>query len=241
MARDDNEIKGEIIGELEDIDDPSTGKSLLDALMVERVEVQGGHVTIDLVFADDCTREERWGVENEVQDAIEDIEGIEDIDIFAHTRSAAPDAAPAPDEPEAPEAPVEEAPAAQPLTGEADAAAASEAGANLSVYSGGGCGAGTVAAPPVRVKPAPARPAPRAVTAPPEPVSAPAPLEVGGQRVTLSLAEYTRLVQAERDAQLRPSLEEHNALKAEHRILTARVASLQDAVRALLRGVEAEA
>ncbi|MEL6178520.1 MAG: hypothetical protein AAFS10_06180, partial [Myxococcota bacterium] len=72
-------------------------------------------------------------------------------------------------------------------------------------------------------------------------VERPAPVEGNGQQVVLSLETYTRLVKAERDAQLRPTAESYNALVAEHRILKARVESLQDAVRALLRGVEAEA
>ncbi|MEL6181494.1 MAG: iron-sulfur cluster assembly protein, partial [Myxococcota bacterium] len=153
MARDDNEIKGEIIGEIEEIEDPATGKSLLDALMVERVEVDKGHVTIDLVFDDDRPRQERWDIENEVQDAIEDIEGIEDIDIFAHTRSAveaASDTSSSPTEPEPESAPDAFAADAVEEDGERDGES------RVSVYSGGGCSAGTVASPSVTVAAAPA-------------------------------------------------------------------------------------
>lgn len=252
MAREDIEIKGEIIGELEDIDDPQTERDLLDALMVERVEVFEGQVTVVLLFGDAYPKEQRWSVEDEVHDAIEAIEGVKDINIQSMTRSAfkaeeaAEEGAEAP-EPEAPPEPeaVAEAPPAPEAASDAEAASSG----GLSMYSGGGCGAGTVIEPEVRAT-VPAKAAAKAPAPSAPPQQAPAPVAApeaaaanaavvvdaaGNQQVVLSLATYTTLVQAQRELELSPSLDEHTALKAEFRLLQSKVQSLQDAIQALMQ------
>ena len=214
MARADIEIKGEIIAELEDIDDPRSGKSLLDALLVEQVEVLDGGVTITLMFDTTRSKEDRWALEESIYDALEELEGIEDLNILSmmttSTDSSSPDvAAPATVEPATvgPET-------VGPETVEPD-----DANGGISVYSGGGCSAGTQSV--IASDEAVSLTVPTAgadVKETPSPTVASVSAVDGAQAVTLSLSEYTMLIQSQRDNQ--------------H--LKGQVRSLQDALRALL-------
>lgn len=135
-------IKGAIIDALEGV--KKGGQSVLDAKMIEDIEVKsGGEVSITVIFEDDASKQERWELEDAIADAAENVDGVEEVNVLAQTRShfesgGARSAAPAP----APQAP---APAAsggggggsKPLAG---------VGKVIAVASGkGGVGKSTVA------------------------------------------------------------------------------------------------
>ena len=82
MARTELHIKSEIIAALGQITDPAKGKTLLDAKMVEEVEIQGGALKLKIVFEDDRPKSERWDLEDKIHDAVEPIEGVTDISII---------------------------------------------------------------------------------------------------------------------------------------------------------------
>lgn len=87
MARTDLHIKSDIIQALGQITDPAAGKSLLDAKMVEEVEVHGGGVKLKIIFADDRPKNERWDLEDKIHDAVQPITGVTDISILGVTAS----------------------------------------------------------------------------------------------------------------------------------------------------------
>ena len=86
--KDDFSIKGEIISALEEIDDPEKGKNLVDAHMIENVEVDSGVVDIILEVEAGREREERFAIEDEIYDTVEAIGGVREIKIKTMTPKA---------------------------------------------------------------------------------------------------------------------------------------------------------
>ena len=86
--KDDFSIKGEVISALEEIEDPEKGKNLVDAHMIENVEVDSGVVDIILEVEAGREREERFAIEDEIYDTVEAIGGVREIKIKTMTPKA---------------------------------------------------------------------------------------------------------------------------------------------------------
>jgi ATP-binding protein involved in chromosome partitioning len=86
--KDDFSIKGEVISALEEIDDPEKGKNLIDAHMIENVEVDGGVVDIILEVEPGRDREERFAIEDGIYDNVEAIGGVREVKIKTMTPKA---------------------------------------------------------------------------------------------------------------------------------------------------------
>ena len=279
-TRADNDIKADVISELEDLEYLDTGISLLDAFVVEQVRVSAGRCDILLAFDDVLTADAREGVLGRVREGLADIEGLILLVTEQTTRSELVKSEPNLLHPRPGSAveeaellaqlpfgvvPVEEGlPASGGLGGSLSLSALlSQAAegvppeeletpgfaiptapgpAGIKVYSGGGCGAGTLAeepAPaPVRPVPAPPvtvrRESPPSVPPPePSPISAlasppppyPEPIPYG--MVTLSLERYSALILAEQASRMLPKLEDVMRLERENAELRARLAMLE--------------
>lgn len=230
--RDDIEIKSDIIAELDEIPFGSDETSILDALIVESVSVVDAEVVIDLVFPDRYPKEGRWELEDKIHDAIEDIESIGEVTVNSANRSVhferagmRWDAKNLPRE-EAPVAPVVAAPPTPaPVSDTPD-------DGGISIYAGGGCSSGTVAATPATVS----VPPPAAVPPTSSPTSvAPTVLPsvgdtnpdavriaqvldravLSGQHVAFTLADFTALVRSIRSLELRPTHAEYHEVEAQ--------------------------
>lgn len=103
---DDLSIKSAVIDALMNVNDPQSGKSIVDAHILDGVEVQDGKVTLKLQFSENYPRESRWTLEDAAADAVEAVEGVKEANILAHqagenpygsagTPAAAPAAKPA--------------------------------------------------------------------------------------------------------------------------------------------------
>lgn len=142
--KDDFSLKGEVIAALETIIDSATNKNLVEAHMVEAVNVSAGLVDLVIVVAKDRSREDRFALEDKIYDAVEKVDGVREVKIKlmspqalekeASGQTEAPKAAPA-----APKAaPAASVPASAPIEG---------VGKVIAVASGkGGVGKSTVAA-----------------------------------------------------------------------------------------------
>jgi ATP-binding protein involved in chromosome partitioning len=142
--KDDFSIKGDVIDALSQIEDQ--GKSIVDAHMVEEVDVNAGVVELTLVIAKDRPREERFALEDKISDALEAIGGVQEVKIKSMSpealrREQSGQAAPASTAPKAAPA------AAQPRQPALPASAPVEGvGKVIAVASGkGGVGKSTVA------------------------------------------------------------------------------------------------
>lgn len=82
----DFEIKERIIAALGSIE-LSGGQTLMDAQMIEELQVSGGKATVTVVFEDDAAKELRWDIEDRVADAVEGVEGVSEVNVLAVTRS----------------------------------------------------------------------------------------------------------------------------------------------------------
>ncbi|MEO1272236.1 MAG: Mrp/NBP35 family ATP-binding protein [Myxococcota bacterium] len=87
MAKADIELKNAVIEALDAVQDPMTQKPILDALMVDEVTVNQGQVTIRMMFQDAHTKDQRWDVEDQVCDAVESIDAVEDVNVLSTTES----------------------------------------------------------------------------------------------------------------------------------------------------------
>lgn len=162
MARQDMDIKADVIAELEDIDAPRGGLNVLDALMIEGVAVDKGAVLITVIHEDRSLSEDKAPLAADIREALEDIEDIAKVDFIHMTRSALRRSDPlASFGGESLVIPtLEEAPKAAPEAAEEAAPAALTLSALLSgveepeeeeeapqksveIYSGGGCSLGT--------------------------------------------------------------------------------------------------
>ena len=83
----DFELKSQIIEALDAVQSLTPDVNLLDARMVEKVEVTQGAAAVTIVFEDDVDKKDRWGVEDALADAVEAVEGVTDVDIIGLTRS----------------------------------------------------------------------------------------------------------------------------------------------------------
>ena len=144
---DDMTLKGDVIDAASAIVDPVSGESLLDAHLLEEVEVADGVATIKLAFPKDYPKDARWDLEDTVADAIEALDGVTEARIMGHIEGGAPPAA-APAAPgPAPGAGAPAAPAAGgPQKDAASPGALDGVGRVIAVASGkGGVGKSTVA------------------------------------------------------------------------------------------------
>ena len=93
---DDLETKGRVIDVASQVNDPASGKNLVDAHIVEEVEVNGGRVGIRLLLPKGTARELRWNIEDALGDALE-AAGIKGARISTFIEGAEPaPSAPAP-------------------------------------------------------------------------------------------------------------------------------------------------
>ncbi|MEZ4461030.1 MAG: Mrp/NBP35 family ATP-binding protein [bacterium] len=146
--KDDFSLKGEVIAALESIMDSATQKNLVDAHMVEQVNVNAGLVDLVIVVDKGRSREDRFALEDAIYDTVEKVDGVREVKIKLMSPQAiekeaagevAPKAAPAPAAaPKAAAAPAASVPASAPIEG---------VGKVIAVASGkGGVGKSTVAA-----------------------------------------------------------------------------------------------
>ena len=99
--KDDFSLKGEIIDLLETIPVPSSDDNIINAHMVEQVDVDAGVADITLVMKREVAREDRFAIEDAVYDAVEGIAGILEVKV----KSMTPDALEREQRGEAPQAP----------------------------------------------------------------------------------------------------------------------------------------
>jgi ATP-binding protein involved in chromosome partitioning len=83
----DFELKALVIDALEGVSGPSEGKTLLETRMVEKVEVDSGAASVTVVFEDDLDKKVRWALEDAIADAVEEIDGVSDVNVIGMTRS----------------------------------------------------------------------------------------------------------------------------------------------------------
>jgi ATP-binding protein involved in chromosome partitioning len=86
--KDDFSLKGEVIDALEDVQDPAKEKNLVEAHMVEAVEVDSGVVDITLVVEAGRDRQERFDIEDEIYEAVEPIGGVREVKVKTMTPKA---------------------------------------------------------------------------------------------------------------------------------------------------------
>lgn len=86
--KDDFSIKGEVISALETVEDPAKEQNLLDAHMIEEVEVDGGVVDMKFVVESSRAREERFALEDEIYETVEPIDGVREVKIKTMTPKA---------------------------------------------------------------------------------------------------------------------------------------------------------
>lgn len=86
--KDDFTLKGEVINALEGVQDPAKDKNLVDAHMVEKVDVDSGVVDITLLVEAGRERDERFAIEDDIYDAVESIDGVREVKVKAMTPKA---------------------------------------------------------------------------------------------------------------------------------------------------------
>ncbi|MFB6373868.1 MAG: iron-sulfur cluster assembly protein, partial [Bradymonadaceae bacterium] len=86
--KDDFTLKGEVISHLEEIEDPAKDQNLLDAHMIEEVEVDGGVVDMVFVVESGRSRDERFALEDEIYESLEAIDGVREVKIKTMTPKA---------------------------------------------------------------------------------------------------------------------------------------------------------
>jgi ATP-binding protein involved in chromosome partitioning len=86
--KDDFSIKGEVIAALEGIEDPAQDKNLVDAHMIEQVEVDAGVVDLTLVVDRQRDRSERFAIEDAIYEAVEAIAGVGEVKVKTTTAEA---------------------------------------------------------------------------------------------------------------------------------------------------------
>ncbi|QDG50083.1 Mrp/NBP35 family ATP-binding protein [Persicimonas caeni] len=86
--KDDFSIKGEVISALETVEDSAKNKNIIDAHMVEQVDVDSGVVDITLVVEQGRDRNERFALEDAIYDAVEAIAGVQEVKVKTTTPKA---------------------------------------------------------------------------------------------------------------------------------------------------------
>lgn len=79
--KDDFSMKGEVIAALEGVVDPQKDKNVVDAHMIEEVNVNGGVVDVVLIMEKGRDREERFAIEDAIYDALEGIAGVREVKV----------------------------------------------------------------------------------------------------------------------------------------------------------------
>jgi len=143
--KDDFTLKGEVISALESIEDPAKGKNIVDAHMVEAVQVAAGVVDLTISIEKDRKREERVALEDAIYEVVEAVDGVRDVKIKLMTPEAIEREVTGTPEPAAPKAAPKAA--APPAQAAVPASAPIEGvGKVIAVASGkGGVGKSTVA------------------------------------------------------------------------------------------------
>ena len=86
--KDDFSIKGEVISALEQVEDPAKSDNILDAHMIERVDVNTGVVDITFVVESGRSRDERFALEDDIYEKVEAIDGVQEVKIKTMTPKA---------------------------------------------------------------------------------------------------------------------------------------------------------
>ncbi len=144
---DEFEIKAMVIDACSGVTDPSSGESVLDAHILEEIEVDGSIVSVALKFPDAYDRNHRWEVEDAVTDAVQALEDVTEAKVSSFTESYDPakEAAKAKAVEEAAAEEPAAAPAAEPSAQSVKPAALKGVGRVIAVASGkGGVGKSTV-------------------------------------------------------------------------------------------------
>lgn len=154
---DDLTIKGNVIDALMSVNDAHSGKSVVDAHLLDAVDVQEGVVDLKLRFPAGYPRDNRWTTEDAIVDAVEAVEGVKDVNVhtfsegdnpYAEAEAAQQASKQASAAPKSP-APQQQQQSAPPIAGGGDAGTAPPlqgVGRVIAVASGkGGVGKSTVA------------------------------------------------------------------------------------------------
>lgn len=147
--KDDFSLKGEVIDALMGVTAPSGDKNIVDAHIVENIDINGGVADITLTMGKEHGRDERFELEDKIYDAVEAIAGITEVKIKTMTpqaieRERSGGAKPAPSQ-AAPKAPAAPSPGAKQAAVPASAPVEG-VGKIIAVASGkGGVGKSTVA------------------------------------------------------------------------------------------------
>lgn len=142
---DEFEMKAMVIDAVSAITDPQSGESILDAHILEEIEVNGSVVDVALKFPDNYNRNDRWGIEDAVTDAVESLEEVTEARVASFTESYDPAAEKAAVEDAASASAPEPAPAPGPSAPSSQAASLQGVGRVIAVASGkGGVGKSTV-------------------------------------------------------------------------------------------------
>lgn len=75
---DDFALKGDVIDQVSSVVDPLSGEGLLDAHILEKVDVAGGIASIVLKFKAEHTKDQRWALEDAAATAAEKVTGIKE-------------------------------------------------------------------------------------------------------------------------------------------------------------------
>jgi ATP-binding protein involved in chromosome partitioning len=143
---DDSELKKAAIGAASKVIDPATNKSILDAHMLEELDVVDSVVKVRLAFPKGYEKEHRWTVEDSITDKLEALEGAKKVEVRAFTQGFV-DPGPAETAETAEEAPAAKAAGPTPTGKGAGTAATALTGVGrvIAVASGkGGVGKSTV-------------------------------------------------------------------------------------------------
>lgn len=87
--KDDFSLKGEAIDALEKILKPGSDSSVIDAHMIEELEVNGGKIKIVLIVDNELERKARFALEDAICDTLEAIGGIRDVNVKTMTEKGA--------------------------------------------------------------------------------------------------------------------------------------------------------
>ena len=101
---DDFALKGEVIDQVSAVVDPLTGEGLLDAHILEKVDVAGGIASIVLKFKAEHSKEQRWALEDAAATAAEKVAGVKEARVSSFVEGYQASAAPAPEAAAAPAA-----------------------------------------------------------------------------------------------------------------------------------------
>lgn len=85
---DDLSLKGAVIDVLSGIKVPGTDQTLLDAHILDKVEVKNAMAIVNLSFSMEFPKDDRWQLEDDVTDAVEAVDGIISAQVRAFLKDA---------------------------------------------------------------------------------------------------------------------------------------------------------